>query len=235
MRVLVTRPEADAKRTAAALRDRGHEPIVAPLLRLEIIADAEFGNGPWSAVLLTSANAVRGIAGHARREELSGCAVFTVGGRSAQSMREAGFANVASANGDVRDLVNLISSRLPKGARLLYLAGEERSGDLAGELRTQGFAVETVLIYRVVTAESLPPAAAAALANGIEAVLHFSRRSAETYIGAARKAGLAEAAFVAPLQFCLSERVAAVLRDAGAGKVRVAARPDEAALLDLCG
>ena len=44
MRLLVTRPEPDAARTAEALRARGHEVLVAPLLRVETIA-ADFG-GP---------------------------------------------------------------------------------------------------------------------------------------------------------------------------------------------
>ena len=47
MRLLVTRPEADAARTAQALRASGHEAVVAPVLRVESI-DAKFG-GPFDA------------------------------------------------------------------------------------------------------------------------------------------------------------------------------------------
>ncbi len=72
MRILLTRPQADAERTAAALRARGHEVIVAPLLDIEIVSDAELGGGPWAAILVTSANAVRAIAGHRRRDALRG-------------------------------------------------------------------------------------------------------------------------------------------------------------------
>jgi uroporphyrinogen-III synthase len=120
-------------------------------------------------------------------------------------------------------------------ARLLYLAGEERSGDLAGLLRAQDFAVDTALVYRAVAAETLPPHVATTLAGGIDGVLHFSRRSAEAYLNAARNAGLTKAALNGPVHFCLSVRVAEPLRQAGATKLRIAARPDEAALLDLCG
>ena len=34
MRILVTRPEPDNARTAAALQARGHTPLLAPLLRV---------------------------------------------------------------------------------------------------------------------------------------------------------------------------------------------------------
>src|SRR5271163_2010704 len=91
MRVLLTRPEPEAQRTAAALRARGHAVVVAPLLRIEILSDAELGDGPWAAILVTSANAVRAIAGHRRRHDLHGIPAFTVGRHSAQAMRDAGF------------------------------------------------------------------------------------------------------------------------------------------------
>jgi uroporphyrinogen-III synthase len=235
LRLLLTRPTADAERTAAALRDRGHEPIVAPLLDIEIASDAALGAGPWAAILVTSANAVRAIALHQRRDELRRIPTFTVGDRTGQAMRETGFTEVSSAAGDVNDLAKLVAARVAPEARLLYLAGEERSGDLAGLLRARHYTVETVLIYRAVIAEQLPRHAAAALAAGIDGVLHFSRRSAEAYVTASRNAGLLETALQGPAHLCLSARVAEPLTQAGATTVRIAARPDEAALIELCG
>lgn len=235
MRILLTRPEADAQRTATALRARGHEAIVAPLLRIEILSDADLGAGPWAGIVVTSANAVRAVAAHRRHNELRGVAVFTVGERTAQAMRAAGFTNVISADGDVKDLAALVARRLKPVAPLLYLAGAERSGDLAGELRGQDFVVQTVLVYRVSVADEFPRAAAVALAAGIHGVLHFSRRSAEAYVNAALGGGLFAAALTSPVHYCLSARVAEPLNAAGAANIRIAARPDEAALLDLCG
>jgi uroporphyrinogen-III synthase len=235
VRILLTRPEADAQRTATALRARGHEAIVAPLLRIEILSDADLGAGPWAGIVVTSANAVRAVAAHRRHNELRGVAVFTVGERTAQAMRAAGFTNVISADGDVKDLAALVARRLKPVAPLLYLAGAERSGDLAGELRGQDFVVQTVLVYRVSVADEFPRAAAVALAAGIHGVLHFSRRSAEAYVNAALGGGLFAAALTSPVHYCLSARVAEPLNAAGAANIRIAARPDEAALLDLCG
>ena len=63
---------------------------------------------------------------------------------------------------------------------LLYLAGEDRSGDLPGALAAVGRSVTTVVVYRAVKADKFPPAIVASLSAGqIEGVLHFSRRSAE--------------------------------------------------------
>jgi uroporphyrinogen-III synthase len=234
VRILLTRPAADAERTAAALRTRGHDVILAPLLHIEILSDF-LGAGPWSAILVTSANAVRAIARHPRRDELRGVPVFTVGKHSAQDMRKAGFTGVISADGNVTDLANLVAARMKPRAPLLYLAGEERSGDLTGMLRARNFTVHTALAYRAVVAENLPRHAADALAAGIDGVLHFSRRSADAYVNAARNAGLLEDALTKPAHFCLSARVAEPLAQAGAANVRIAVRPEEAALIELCG
>ena len=64
-----------------------------------------------------------------RATRLRALPVFAVGRRSAEAMAAAGFADVTSADGDVSDLAQLVAARLKPAARLLYLAGEDRSGD----------------------------------------------------------------------------------------------------------
>jgi uroporphyrinogen-III synthase len=121
------------------------------------------------------------------------------------------------------------------GARspLLYLAGEDRAGDLAGELAARGQSSRIAVIYRAVRAVQFAAAARAALEQGrIDGVLHYSLRSAESYLDCS-KLLMKDALF--PVHYCLSERIAAPLRLAGAARVRVAARPDEASLIGLLG
>jgi uroporphyrinogen-III synthase len=232
MRLLVTRPEEGGERSAAALRARGHEVLLAPLLRIESIASANLGALPWTAILLSSANAARAIASHPRIGELTALPVLAVGVQTAQAARAAGFTDVQSADGDAQDLIRAAATRFAgHRAPLLYLAGEERARDLAGNLA--GLVVRTVVTYRAVKTAKIPPALQAALAAGrLDGVLHFSLRTAEAYVACARSAGLLDKA-LAPIHFCLSPRVAGAL--AGAPNIRVAARPEETALLDLVG
>jgi uroporphyrinogen-III synthase len=234
VRLLLTRPEPDAQRTAAALRGRGHTVVIAPLMRIEPVADAAIDGGPWEAILVTSANAARAIAAHERLGSLLDVPVLAVGDRSAQAMRAAGFTEVTSADGGVDDLAHLAATQMKPSAALLYLAGEERSGDLAGDLRGRGFAVDTVVVYRAVAEAILPPMVVNALASGVDGVLHFSRRSAEAYANAARAAGVLPSA-LRPAQFCLSGQIAEPLARAGAATIHVAPRPMEAALIELIG
>jgi uroporphyrinogen-III synthase len=231
MRVLVTRPEPDDERTAAKLRARGCEVMLAPLLRVEAV-DAAL-DGAWDVVALTSVNAVRAIASHPKRNALFAMPAYAVGGRTADAAMAEGFANVVSADGDVGDLVRVIKTHLRAHARVLHLVGEDRSGDLAGELAAGSLDVETVVVYRAVAAAELPREVRAALAAGnVDGVVHFSRRTADTYLACAKAAGITREA-LAPAQYCLSQQVAAPLVAAGAGTVRIAERSTEAALLNL--
>ena len=229
MRIAVTRPLDDSERTAAALRARGHEVLVAPLMQVEPVA-ADI-RASWAAVIITSANAPGGIAAHPARDVLIKLPVFAVGRRSADAAREVGFTNVTSAGGDVDDLVRLIVARRAdaKGP-LLYLAGEDRAADLIGELTARGIAAEMKIVYRAVTAPFPPILVAALQAGDIDAVLHFSKRSADNYLAGARQAGIVEQA-VAVRQVCLSKQIADGLAGAGACNIAIAKQPDEAALI----
>jgi uroporphyrinogen-III synthase len=235
VRFLVTRPESDAERTAAALRQHGHVVVIAPLLRIEPILDPPIEAQPWGAILITSANAAAAIALHKRKSALLDIPVFAVGDRSAESMRATGFAKVISAGGAVADLMRLAVERFKPQTPLLYLAGEDRAADLAGALAAKGFIVQTVVLYRAVVAKLLPKDAVDALTASVDGVLHFSRRSAEAYVESARAAGVLSRA-LEPAQFCLSQQIAAPLRGAGAARIRVAAQPNETTLVELiCG
>jgi uroporphyrinogen-III synthase len=231
VRLLVTRPGSDGARTAALLRARGHEVVLAPLLRIESV-DFELPDKAWSVVVMTSANAVRAVAHHPRRETITALEAFTVGRHTAEAARAAGFRTVHSADGDKDDLADLLGACLGEhSAPLLYLAGEERAGDLA----VGGAPIATVIAYRAVKAERFAPAVATALEEGaLDGVLHFSRRSAQAYLDCAARAGILERA-LAPLQFCLSRQVAQPLAAVGAAAIRLAPQPDEAAMLDLVG
>ena len=225
MLVAVTRPEIDGERTARALRTRGHDVLLAPLMRVEPVA-ADLA-GDWSAVAITSANSLTALGDEVAL--LQHLPIFTVGRRSAEAAQ--GFTDVHSADDDVRDLAKLIASK-HGGGGVLYLAGEDRAADLIAELTSRGIAAEMRIVYRAVTAPYPQTLTAALKASCIDAVLHFSKRSAENYLAGARAAGILERV-LAPRQLCLSEQIAEPLRAAGAARIAVAAQPNEPSLLNL--
>jgi len=236
VRLLVTRPEPECERTAALLRGRGHDVLLVPLLRIEPLVDAELGAGPWAAVLFTSANAVRVVAAHRRFRDVAHLPVYTVGLRTQAAAAAAGFASIVSADGDVEALVRLTASTLPVAdLPLLYCAGEERAGDLAGALHLRGLRVETAVVYRAVMTTDLTPDVRAAFVQGtIDAVLHYSARTAAAFVAAAAMAGIRDLS-IQTRHLCFSAQVALPLAAAGAKAVEVASEPNEQALLALVG
>lgn len=238
MRLLLTRPEADSAPLAAALRARGHECIVSPLMEIAFHPPAKLDLAGVAALLATSSNGVRALLAPPDADKLRALPLFAVGDATARTAREAGFAQVHVAGGDVARLAECVAARLAPGAgRLLHVAGRERAGDLKAALEERGFAVDVVVLYAAAAATGFTPGARAALACGaLDAVLLYSPRTARIYAGLVAAADLSEAAR-AVHHLCLSRAVAEALAplDLAAGKVHVAARPEQAALVALLG
>ncbi len=237
MAVLVTRPLPDGEATAASLRARGFEALSAPMLRFEPLPFHDEDDAQYGAVIVTSANALRGIEPQLAGTALLKLPLFAVGEHTADAARQAGFTKVITAKGDASTLRDLVAERakskkLKKASPLLYLAGADLARDLAAELGEKGFSVVTQTTYKMVPAKILPREVCEAFVAGeIEAVLHYSRRSARAFLEAARDGGVEISALALP-QCCISPAVAAIVREAGAAQVAVAASPDENALFE---
>jgi uroporphyrinogen-III synthase len=202
-----------------------------PLMRTEPL-EADLGCGPWSAVLVTSANACRSVAHRAEMAELAPLPVFAVGRRTAQAARTAGFVDVTSAEGDGKALAAAVAEGvLERDRPLLYLAGEERAADLENLLAAQGFSIHAAVVYRMLAESAFSDAVRAALKQGeIDAALHFSARSAAACLAACGVAGVLHN-ILKIRHYCLSAQVAAALAAAGASDLVVAAEASESALL----
>ncbi|WFU60133.1 uroporphyrinogen-III synthase [Bradyrhizobium pachyrhizi] len=235
MTILVTRPHPDNDATLATLRQRGFDALSAPVLRFEPVPFRGDDDADYDAVILTSANALRAV--DLATSRLLRLPLFAVGAHTADAARAAGFDKLIVAKGDAVSLRNLVLARVKAGeldasATLLYLAGADLSRDLAGELGERGLNVVTHTTYRMAPVAGFPREVSDAfMANRITAVLHYSRRSAQAFLDTVRADGIEISALALP-QCCISAAVAAVLHDAGATKVVVAARPDENALLE---
>lgn len=236
MTILVTRPQPDNEATGASLRARGFDVLLAPMLRFEPVALLEDEDADYAAIIVTSANALRAIEPQLPGHRWLKLPLLAVGDRTAAAARRAGFSKIISAAGDSQDLRELILAKARGKKRefgrgpLLYLAGADLSRDLAGELGEHGLTVVTRTTYRMVASSDLPPEALEAIAaNQVQAVLHYSARSARVFVDAVRAAGVEISALAVP-QCCISANVATVLREAGASRVALASSPDENSL-----
>lgn len=233
MRLLITRIEEEARRLAWLLDSKGHDSTLAPMLAIRFRPGATVDLDGAQALLLTSGNGVAGISAATEQRDIP---VYAVGDSTARRAREAGFAPVVSADGDVTALTDLVLRELsPEGGRLVHAGGATLAGDLAGNLRQAGFTVERVTLYDAVPVDHLPADAVEGLeAGAFDGALFFSPRTAATFVTLAAELS-PKVDFGGMTAYCLSAAVASALIPLGFGRVLVAAEPTEAALVDLIG
>ena len=235
MRLIVTRPLEDAGPLAAKLGERGHEPVVEPLIGIAFRRDVSFVTEGVQAVVATSANGIRALERQDDAASLARLPLHAVGGASAAAARDAGFRTVISADGDLSALVAQIRAQVdPAAGRLLYVTGATVSGDLAGLLAADGFEVDRAVLYDAVPADRLSEAACDTVRMG-GGVLLFSPRTAAVWARLVAAAGL-EAEAGRLVHFCLSAAVADRIRAALAvppERLKTAVHPDLDSMLAL--
>ncbi|QQV77969.1 uroporphyrinogen-III synthase [Sphingomonas aliaeris] len=143
MRIWVTRTTPGNQSTVESLQALGHEVVCVPVLNVRRI-DADPLRSLPDAIVFTSGNGVRH---HPMWPEALDLPVFTVGNRTADAVIRAGYRNVRSANGDLRDLQTLILNELPPPGRIVHFGAREPAGDLKGHLRRFGYLVDRKIVY----------------------------------------------------------------------------------------
>jgi uroporphyrinogen-III synthase len=211
MRVLVTRPRADAEDLVGELAARGHNALIEPLLDIRV-RDVQPDVRDVQALLITSANGVRAFAQLSDQRDLR---VLTVGEASAEAARKAGFIGVESADGDAEALARLAIDRLdPADGPLYHAAGTVTAGALQTRLTDAGFEVRRTPLYEAVPAERLSEPTRTALSEGtLDAALFFSPRTAKVFVTLLYAEGITQASRQIRA-ICLSDAVASALRDA---------------------
>jgi uroporphyrinogen-III synthase len=233
MRVLVTRGRAAAARTAEKLAAMGHDAIVSPVLEIAA-TDAVWPSGIIDALIATSAQAFEFLKADDERpppETRRLLPLFLVGERTAAAARAGGFEGPAVLALDGKDLARQILERPSLPKRMLYLAGHDRKNDLEDRLGTSGLKIDVLETYEARAAASLAPEVVGGPgAGGLDAVLHYSRRSAAIFLDLATSAGLDAGSL---LHMAISEDAATPLRDAHLARIAVAAEPRERSVLAL--
>ena len=208
--MLILRPEPGAGESAARAQALGLEPVVAPLFTVRPLPWRP-PEGPFDALLLTSANAAR----HAGALPKLPC--YAVGEATASAARRAGLAEVVTGSSDGAAALALAGADGRR--RILHLCGQDHL-----PLDAPGIEVVRRSVYAADALPALPDAAAAALASGAIVLLH-SGRAARIF---AALAGARQAVRIAAIS-----PAAAAAAGHGWAEVRTAPEPRDQALLEL--
>lgn len=218
--LLMTRPRASAERFVAALRSRGaiFRDVNSPLFDIVFSDDPVDPEGA-RGLIFTSANGVAAWKARGRHLILP---TYVVGPATAQAARAAGLPpEMVCADAD--HLVRFILDTKVQGP-LLHLSGRNTRGDIAERLTRGGIPTERAIVYDQ-PACSLNQDARAVLDGDVPVVAPvFSPRSGHLLANQPNKAPLLVAA--------MSEAVAFAVTPLHIESLKVAERPDSAAMLE---
>lgn len=235
MRVIVTRPETAARRTAARLEALGHEPVLLSLTAAIHHPNraAQALRQPYAGIAVTSAEAIRALAASEDFGQIDLKKPFyAVGDATASAAGMAGFLDIRCGSGTGAGLAAMIAADRPQGA-LVYLAGMPRSPDFENGLRSHKVPFLTTEIYsmrpinhpqdKIDQALLDPPA---------DGVLLYSPENARLFFQLTRNH---EHVLAETRLFCLSRNVAAAVPPAFQRNISIAKTIDEHGLLALLG
>ncbi|MFQ5533472.1 MAG: uroporphyrinogen-III synthase [Sphingomonadales bacterium] len=233
MRILITRPRADAEPLAATLIAHGHDAIIEPMLDIRPVTGRPLNLDGVQAVLATSANGVRALAGVSDERAMP---IYAVGDATARQALALDFTNIRSAAGDVRSLSTLVARDFdPRDGTLIHVAGSHLAGDLTSELQRRKFTIRREVLYCARAARRLSDHVRAALSGGaIDAIMFFSPRSADIFVNLVVQAELGPACR-GTAALCLSKAVADNVTSLPWARVAIASEPTQASLLKLIG
>lgn len=115
-RILITRPQPNADKTAKAVKRIGYEPIIYPLLVLNPASHNIPDYSDYDAVIITSINTLSYIDFKHIPESKP---IFTLGHAIEQTLREKGYKNISSIAQKAKDI------RLDPDKKYVHLSGRD--------------------------------------------------------------------------------------------------------------
>lgn len=232
-KILVTRPQPGADKTAKRLSALGIQPLVLPfteMVKLEHHLDGVAAQSA-DAVVVTSANALR-FADKQMLDTLKPLPVYAVGDSTKEVALNSGLTNVVSANGDAQDLIKLVGEALQPNSTIIYLCGETRTDDIERDLTKLTIDVLVVETYRTNKVSQLTHKLERLIkSHNLDGILLYSSISAHI-LSEIWTERMSENTAMIPISFCISDRAKTALPLALKSGAVVCAKPRDDVMID---
>jgi len=145
MHILLTRPLEDCSEMIVKFQSLGNQVSHLPLLKIDKVNYNESDLSDQKGIIFTSANAVKFLDVKKIDKKLL---CFCVGNATEKKARMSGFQNVISAEGNVKNLKELILQNFDKKyGKLIYVSGETISVNLDQQLLKEGYNIKRIINY----------------------------------------------------------------------------------------
>ena len=209
MHILFTRDLNESKDLIQKFKSNGFKVSNLPLLKISKLNYNEIEPSSFEVIIFTSSNAIKFLE---LKDIDKNILCFCVGSSTEKTARSKGFQKVFAADGNVRNLKELIQQNLAvKNKRILYVSGEIVSYPLDKELTLEGYAVNRLINYRVEHNEKLDLTFLEALKRDMPDLVYvYSENSAKSFLNLIKKYELVDYWMNTNLM-CIGEKTSSVL------------------------
>ena len=209
MHILLTRQLQDSKDLIQKFKFNGFKVSNLPLLEINKFDYDEIKIYNHNAIVFTSSNAIKFLD---LKNINKNILCFCVGSYTEKTARSNGFQNVFAADGNVRNLKELLQQNLSlKNNKILYVSGDIVSYPLDKELISEGYNVERLINYTIKHKEDLDPSFLESLKKDMPNLVYvYSENSAKSFLNLIKKYELVDYWMNTNLM-CIGEKTSSVL------------------------
>ena len=209
MHILITRPLDDSEEIILKFRDLGHKVSHMPVIEIEKVSFQDIDFSEYKALIFTSANSLKFLDTKKIHKKVF---CFCVGLATEKKALQLGFQNVITAEGNVRNLEELIQQNFNSSdGKILYISGEVISNDLDKNLNLKGYNVKRIINYKTKPIQKLDYKFIQSLKLNIPQIVYiYSKSSAESFLNLSKYYDLNDYWMNTNLM-CMSEKTSSVL------------------------
>tara|TARA_B100001250_G_scaffold312149_1_gene274132 strand:- start:41 stop:523 length:483 start_codon:yes stop_codon:yes gene_type:complete len=148
MHILLTRPLEDCKDLILKFKSLGHKVSHLPIIKIKPLEYNEPNFNSYNGIIFTSANAVKNLNLKNINKKIN---CFCVGSATEKIVKQNGFQNIFSADGNVNNLKEIILQNVDKNeGNFLYVSGEIVSYNLNKDLASEGYSIKRIINYTAI-------------------------------------------------------------------------------------
>ena len=229
MHILLTRPLEDIEELILKFKKLGHIVSHMPVIKIEKINYKSINFSEFNGIIFTSSNAIKYL-DTKLIDKNKIC--FCVGSVTEKKVRNSGFQNVISADGNVSNLKELILQNFnPSSGKLLYISGEVITSKLDQDLISNGYDVKRIINYTAKSIENLDEKFIQNLKQTMPDIVYiYSQNSALSFLKLIKNYNLSDFWMNTNLM-CISEKSSSILNEIKWKKIFIFSPGEEEFLL----
>ncbi len=211
MHILFTRSLEDSKDLILRFNELGHKVSYMPVIQIKKVDHDVINFNDFKGLIFTSANSLKFINS---KEVDKNIFCFCVGSATEKKALSLGFQNVISAEGNVRNLKEIILRNFNSNVgKILYLSGELISKDLDKELNLLGYDIKRIINYTAKPIREIDQKFLENLKSSVPDIIYvYSQNSALSLLNLINKYNLNDVWMNTNLM-CMSEKISSVLNN----------------------